>query len=218
GAVVTSGLDRCRGRRSDRRGEHAADDSLCIARVAEKRGPSTHRSDGRSDPLSRCDLLTRGAGALCRFARAGHVDRGTCMSELYRKWGRSIRREGPHLVIVDEAGEAVEADGVFRTRVLSEDFDLHAPDSAAVERPARQIGAALLAFAPVAKLQSAAPHDGKGEAILEQLAVHEPPNSFRPSYRIRPRRAWFHLRVAPFGVVESDAPAAVALLAPVSRR
>jgi hypothetical protein len=85
-------------------------------------------------------------------------------------------------------------------------------------RLAEHIGAALLAFAPVAKLQSAAAHDGKGEAILEQLAVHEPPNSFRPSYRVRPRRAWFHLRVAPFGVMETDVPQAVALLAPVSRR
>ena len=225
------------------------------------------------------------------------------MSEVYRKWGRSVRREGPHLVMVDEAGEAVEAGGIFRTRALGEDVDLRAPDTAAVEQAAREIesiatsplsierllvsegtvrhqfgdqtwtdtarrvhvsvasgplraifdlaefrfetlrsgiaalarvgkerkppkkirlaehiGAALLAFAPLAKIQSAAPHDGKGEAILEQLALHEPPNSFRPSYRIRPRRAWFHLRVAPFGVVESGLPAAVALLAPVSRR
>jgi hypothetical protein len=225
------------------------------------------------------------------------------VSELYRKWGRSVRREGQHLVMVDEAGEAIEDGGVFRTRALGEDVDLHAPDTAAVEEAAREIesmvaaplsierilvsegsvrhqfadrtwsetarrvhvsvargplraifdlaefrfeilrsgiaafaragkerkapkrvriaghiGAALLAFAPIAKLQSAASHDGKGEEILERLAMHEPPNWFRPSYRIRPRRAWFHLRVAPFGVVESDLPEAVALLAPVSRR
>ena len=59
------------------------------------------------------------------------------MSELYRKWGRSIRREGPHLVMVDEAGEAVEDDGIFRTRALGEDVDLQAPDSAAVEQATR---------------------------------------------------------------------------------
>ena len=29
------------------------------------------------------------------------------MSEVYRKWGRSVRREGARLVRVDEAGEAV---------------------------------------------------------------------------------------------------------------
>jgi hypothetical protein len=222
---------------------------------------------------------------------------------MYRKWGRSVRREGQHLVIVDEAGEAVESDGIFRTRALGEDLDLPAPDAAAVEQAAREIesiavsplsierllvsegavrhqfgdrtwnerarrvhvsvasgplrtifdlaefrfealrsgiaalsrvgkerkppkrirlaehvGAALLTFAPIAKVQSTAPHDGKGQAILERLAVHEPPNWFRPSYRIRPRRAWFHLRVAPFGAVESDLPQAVALLAPVSPR
>ncbi|MDQ6800240.1 MAG: hypothetical protein M3041_05320 [Acidobacteriota bacterium] len=205
--------------------------------------------------------------------------------------------------MVDEAGEAIEAEGVFRTRALGEDVGLQAPDTAAVEEAAREIesivappmsierllvsegivrhqlgdrtwsdtarrvhisvahgplraifdfaefrfdtlrsgvaalaragkerkppkrirlaehvGAALLGFAPVAKLQSAAAHDGKGDAIIEQPAVHEPPNWFRPSYRIRPRRAWFHLRVVPFGVVENDLPEAVALLAPVSPR
>jgi hypothetical protein len=225
------------------------------------------------------------------------------MSEVYRKWGRSVRREDAHLVMVDEAGEAIEAGGVFRTRALGEAVDLPAPDAEAVEAAAREIesivapplsierilvsegsvrhqfgdrgwndtarrvhvsiarlplrvifdfaefrfetlrrgvaalaragkerkapkrirlaehvGAAMLAFAPVARMQSAAPHDGKGESIPEQLAVHEPPNWFRPSYRVRPRRTWFHLRVAPFGVVENDLPEAVALLAPVSRR
>lgn len=225
------------------------------------------------------------------------------MSEVYRKWGRSVRRDGQHLVMVDEAGEAVESDGIFRTRALGEDLDLDAPDPSAVEqaageiesmvasplsierllvsqgavrhqfgdrtwsetarrvhvsvaigplraifdfaefrfeimrsgiaalarvgkerkppkriRLAENIGAALLAFAPVAKLQSAARHDGKGDPILEQLAAHEPPNWFRPSYRIRPRRAWFHLRVAPFGVLEGEVAEAVALLAPVSPR
>jgi hypothetical protein len=205
--------------------------------------------------------------------------------------------------MVDEAGEAIESGGVFRTRALGEGVDLPAPEAAAVEAAAREIesivaaplsierillsegavrhqfgertwsetarrvhvsvarpplraifdlaefrfeslrrgvsalarvgkerkapkrirladhvGAALLAFAPVAKLQSAAPRDGKGEVIVEQLVAHEAPNWFRPSYRVRPRPAWFHLRVAPFGVVESDLPEAVALLAPVSRR
>ena len=225
------------------------------------------------------------------------------MTAVYRKWGRSVRREGAHLVTVDETGEAVESDGVFRTRALGEDLDLQSPDTEAVEGAARDIeamvgaallierlfvsegavrhqfgdrtwnetarrvhvsvangalriifdfaefrfdilrgavaalarvgkertppkrirlaehiGAALLAFAPIAKLQSAAPHDGKGEPILEQLAAEQPPNWFRPSYRIRPRRAWFHLRVAPFGVVESGLAEGVALLAPVSAR
>ena len=225
------------------------------------------------------------------------------MSETYRKWGRSVRREGAHLVTVDEAGEANESDSVFRTRALGEDAGLPAPESAAVDQAARDIaslvasplalerlfvsegvvrhqiddriwnetarrvhisiangplraifdlaefrfdsvrnaiaalasvgkerrapkrirlaqhiGAALLAFAPIAKFQSLAPRDGKGWPILEKLAVDEPPNWFRPSYRIRPRRAWFHLRVAPFGTVEDDLPEAVALLAPVSPR
>ena len=225
------------------------------------------------------------------------------MSEIYRKWGRSVRREGQHLVMVDEAGEAIESDGVFRTRALGDDVDLAAPAAGEVEEAAREIsamieppltierllvsagsvrhqcddrtwsettrrvhvsvargsiraifdlaefrfdtlrngiaalariekerkapkairlaehiGAAVLAFAPIAKLQSAAAHDGRGEPIPEHLAAHEPTNWFRPSYRIRPRRAWFHLRVVPFGFVDGDLPEAIALLAPVSRR
>ncbi|HYS56271.1 MAG TPA: hypothetical protein VER58_21130 [Thermoanaerobaculia bacterium] len=225
------------------------------------------------------------------------------MSELYRKWGRSVRREGQHLLFVDEAGEATESHGIFRTRALGDALDLADPDSKRVEaaaaeiesmverplmierlfvnegvvahqfgevrwrenirrvhlsiarpplraifdfaefrfdalrrvlpalmragkerKPARRIrvaehvGAALLPLTAIAKLQSTAPHDGKGEPIREQLAEHEPPNWFRPSYRVRPRKAWFHLRVAPFGAIDEDVPEAVALLAPVSRR
>ena len=225
------------------------------------------------------------------------------MSEVYRKWGRSVRREGEQLVLVDEAGEAIESDALFRTRALGDALDLRAPDSNAVEgaaseiesiverpliierlfvsegavahqfgdvrwrentrrvhlsiarpplraifdfaefrfdalrralpaliragkerkppkkiRVAEHLGAALLSLTAIAKLQSTAPHDGKGEPIREQLAEHEPPNWFRPSYRVRPRKAWFHLRVAPFGAIDDDAPEAVALLAPVSRR
>lgn len=224
------------------------------------------------------------------------------MNELYRKWGKSVRREGEHVVFVDEAGEAAESESVFRTRSLDDAFDLPAPVSDGVEAAAREIeslvdrplvierlfasegvvahqfgevrwrentrrvhvsiarpplraifdfaefrfdalrralpaltraskerkppkkirvaehvGAALLPLTAIAKLQSTAPHDGKGGAIREQLAEHDPPNWFRPSYRVRPRKAWFHLRVLPFGTIEDDVPEAVALLAPVSR-
>src|SRR5207244_13367257 len=79
-------------------------------------------------------------------------------------------------------------------------------------RVAEHLGAALLPLTAIAKLQPTAPHDGKGQAIREQLAEHEPPNWFRPSYRVRPRKAWFHLRVAPFGAIDDDVPEAVALL------
>jgi hypothetical protein len=222
--------------------------------------------------------------------------------ETYRKWGRSVRLEGGRVVWVDEAGEAIESAGVFRTRALGEDSNLERPERDAIDaagheieslagdglmlerlfvsqgavahrfnethwseslrrvhlsiarpplraifdfadfqfdavrraadalrragkerkppkrmRLAEHIGAALLPFLPIAKIQSPAPHDGKGAPIVETLAEGEATNWFRPSYRVRPRRAWFHLRVAPFGEIDPDLPVAVALLAPVSR-
>ena len=90
------------------------------------------------------------------------------------------------------------------------------------ERPRRirladQVGAALLPHlcGRIAMQQWAAPHDGKG-AWIENVPVQgEPPNWFRPSYRIRPVRAWHNLRVDPFGTVDRALPEAIALLAPV---
>ncbi len=226
------------------------------------------------------------------------------MSERYRKWGRSVRRDGDYLVWVDEAGEAIEEHGVFRTKALADLVDLPSPDEDAVDaaaqeiesiikrplmierlyasegivahqcgemrwrettrrvhlsvaRPplralidlsefrfdvvrrvaeallragperraprhirfAEQVGAALLPSVRVSKTQSPVPHDGKGQPIFE-LAVsdQQPSNWFRPSYRLRPRRAWFHLRVASFGRVDQELPEAIALLAPIGQR
>ena len=226
------------------------------------------------------------------------------MSELYRKWGRSLRREGRRIVRVDEAGEAHDDRGVFRTKPITEPLDLAAPDAASVDAAAREIesivkpplvierlfiseanvahecngvrwretlrrvhiaiarppiralvdfadfrleivervaaalvraggereapkrirtsenvGAALLPLLPIAKSQSAAAHDGKGLPIERQTVDgSSPPNWFRPSYRIRPRRAWFHLRADAFGSIDEGMPHAVALLAPVGDR
>ncbi len=64
--------------------------------------------------------------------------------------------------------------------------------------------------------QMPADHDGYGEPI-ERRAVAvaaAPPNWYRPSYRIRPVRAWHNVRAIPFGVLDHAAPRALALLAP----
>jgi hypothetical protein len=226
------------------------------------------------------------------------------VTELYRKWGRSVRREGARLVRLDEAGEAGRDAGLFRTRPVAEASDLDAPDADAVDAAAREIesivsaplvlerlfvsdaniahecggirwtervrrvhvaiarppvralvdladfhfdvvrriaealrraggerdapkrirlaahvGASLLPILDLPKTQKPAPHDGKGLPIeSRRVDAGEPPNWFRPSYRLRPRRAWFHLRVETFGRIDEDAPEAIALLAPVGER
>ena len=58
--------------------------------------------------------------------------------------------------------------------------------------------------------------DGRGLAIeTRAVTADDPPNWYRPSYSIRPRRAWLNLRPLPFGTIDESAPQAVALLAPV---
>jgi hypothetical protein len=58
--------------------------------------------------------------------------------------------------------------------------------------------------------------DGRGLAIeTRAVTADDPPNWYRPSYSIRPRRAWLNLRPLPFGTIDEGAPQAVALLAPV---
>jgi hypothetical protein len=66
--------------------------------------------------------------------------------------------------------------------------------------------------------QMPAEHDGYGEPIARiRVSDRTPPNVYRPSYRIRPVRAWHNLRAIPFGEME-DAPRAIALLAPPEQR
>ena len=66
--------------------------------------------------------------------------------------------------------------------------------------------------------QWAAPHDGKGEWIANAPVAGAPPNWFRPSYRTRPVRAWFHLRADAMGETGREMPRAIALLAPIHDR
>jgi len=66
--------------------------------------------------------------------------------------------------------------------------------------------------------QMPAPHDGKGAAVEQAFVTGLPPNWYRPSYRVRPLRAWFRLRPRPFGTIDPAAPEALALLGPVDLR
>ncbi|HEX3071159.1 MAG TPA: hypothetical protein VHX14_21520, partial [Thermoanaerobaculia bacterium] len=91
------------------------------------------------------------------------------------------------------------------------------------EAPARirlapNVSAALLPslIGEIAIEQRGGGLDGRGQAIETRAVTgDEPPNWFRPSYAIRPRRAWLNLRPLPFGTIDESAPIAVALLRPV---
>jgi len=221
------------------------------------------------------------------------------MREIYRKFGRVIRRENAVLVRADESGEAIEEGGTFSSApiddqcplpevsadavnaaagairdvvkppvtierlIVSEGAAFHEfqdrrwSDAArrihvAMARPpyralidvagfstaliarvadalscvdgertlqrvriAANVGASLLPsmIGQIAMQQWAAPHDGKG-AWVENVEVTSgaAPNWFRPSYRSRPSRAWFHLRAEPKGEIDPDVAEAIAVL------
>jgi len=66
--------------------------------------------------------------------------------------------------------------------------------------------------------QLPAPHDGKGLPVERCAVEGEPPNWYRPSYRVRPRRAWLNLRAPAFDAIDGGAPEAIALLGPIDVR
>jgi hypothetical protein len=92
------------------------------------------------------------------------------------------------------------------------------------EAPARirlapNVAAALLPslIGEIAIEQRGGGFDGRGQPIeTRAVTADEPPNWYRPSYSIRPRRAWLNLRPLPFGTIDESVPIAVALLAPVA--
>ena len=78
---------------------------------------------------------------------------------------------------------------------------------------APRVAAALLHALPVSLAQRAGEHpDGRGQPVETRAAEGEPPNWYRPSYRVRPVRAWFNLTALPFGKLDDSPPCAVALL------
>jgi len=88
-------------------------------------------------------------------------------------------------------------------------------------RLAPNVGAALLPSLIGSEdlEQAPAPHDGKGKPIeRRRVGKSHPPNWFRPSYRARPVRAWFHLRAVRRGDVDRELPEGIALLAPIENR
>src|SRR5260221_10708932 len=167
------------------------------------------------------------AAALDLYARLGVgierivVSEGVVEHELgARHWRETSHRvhlslaQGSHRALLDLAGfdEELVADVA---RALA---SLEGERVVSSVRLAPNVTAALLPSLVdvLAMEQMPADHDGYGEPVLRHAVVNGelPPNWYRPSYRIRPVRAWHNLRVRPFGVLDNEAPQALALLAP----
>lgn len=62
--------------------------------------------------------------------------------------------------------------------------------------------------------QRAGERDGKGLPIEARRVEGRPPNWYRPSYRVRPRRAWLNLRASTKAAgIDAQAPVAIATMA-----
>jgi hypothetical protein len=135
----------------------------------------------------------------------------------HRRWRESTRRvhlsltHGTHRVLLDLAH--FDADVAPIVRALSNVGTARELDHV---RLAPNVSAALLPslIGTIEMEQVAAGCDGYGEPIERRPVAGAPPNWYRPSYRIRPLRAWHNLRALPFGSVDEELPRAIALLAP----
>jgi hypothetical protein len=95
----------------------------------------------------------------------------------------------------------------------------HAREAPPRIRLAPNVAAALLPslIGEIAIEQHGGGFDGRGQGIeTRAVTTDRPPNWYRPSYAIRPRRAWLNLRALPFGTIDTSVPVAVALLGPVT--
>ena len=61
------------------------------------------------------------------------------MSEVYRKFGRTLRYENGTVVRVDEAGEAIEDAQAFTCRPIARSVDLPPIDAGSIERTVSEI-------------------------------------------------------------------------------
>jgi hypothetical protein len=143
-----------------------------------------------------------------------------------RRWNERTRRI--HLSLLRGRTRALvdlgtfETEGVARVAEALSRLDEEERDAPPRLRLAPNVTAAVLpslvGIAPpnVRLLQTAGGIDGRGEEIVE--AASGWPNSYRPSYRVRPLRMPLHLRLeCDVTTIERDRPVAVALLAPVDR-
>lgn len=119
-------------------------------------------------------------------------------------------------VLVDLASFDIDSIAASSGALANAGAPRHTPERI---RLAPCVAAALLPslIGEIAIEQCGGGFDGHGQPVeTRAVTAGMPPNSYRPSYSIRPRRAWLNLRPLPFGTVDGSAPLAIALLEPVT--
>ncbi|MEK6374354.1 MAG: hypothetical protein AABO58_16835 [Acidobacteriota bacterium] len=131
-------------------------------------------------------------------------------SEHTRRMHLSVAR-APYRLLIDQAGFDVDA-ALLALFAQIEGRREPPPRLTLAPRVAAAMLPSLIGRIEIAQRAGATP-DGKGQPV-ESLPVTagEPPNWYRPSYRVRPVRAWFNLLALPFGRLDAGVPRAVARL------
>jgi len=130
------------------------------------------------------------------------------------RWHEETRRvhvaltRKPWRVLVDDAEEVARVASALARCEGVRDFDhiLVAP----------HVAKQLIDHVRVDREQTAGGLDGYGRPIEQRRVEGEPPNFYRPSYRVRPVRRWLNVRALPFGTIDLSTPLAIALVDPAT--
>ena len=183
-----------------------------VVRVEEAGEAVEVDGEFRAYPLPRCGRGWReapGEGERIVLAEgvAVHEIDGVTWTERTRRLHLAVV-EPPFRMLIDQA--AFEVDPSLLETLARIEGRREPPPRLTL---APRVAAAILHALPIALAQRAAEHpDGYGRPVETRAAEGEPPNWWRPSYRVRPVRAWFNLTALPFGKLDDAAPRAVAVL------
>ncbi|HEY6140532.1 MAG TPA: hypothetical protein VI670_22485 [Thermoanaerobaculia bacterium] len=132
------------------------------------------------------------------------------------RWPEETRRvhvaliRKPWRVLVDDVDVATVRNALARCEG-ERDFE-HLLVPAHIASPLLECGGHAAAVGASARLeQLAGGRDGYGRPIERHRVDGEPPNFYRPSYRVRPVRRWMNVRAIPSGTVQA-APKVLALV------
>ena len=146
---------------------------------------------------------------------ARHETNGVMWTEESQHVHLSLAR-APLRVLIDLASFDIDIVGTIAGSLARAGAVREAPSHV---RLAPNVTAALLPslIGEIALEQRGGGFDGKGQAIeTRAVTADPPPNWYRPSYSMRPCRAWLNLCALPFGTIDRSVPRAIALLAPVA--
>jgi hypothetical protein len=204
--------------RVEEAGEASERDGVFLAAPAQTRGPVPQLHAREVDSYVAQTLLSVRPSVIERLivsaGIAHHETNGVTWTEESRRVHAALVNP-PLRVLIDLASFDISVIETIASALARAGEERAAPSRI---RLAPNVSAALLPalVGELAMEQTGGGVDGKGQPIETRAVTSDPPpNWYRPGYAVRPVRAWINIRALPFGSIDSRAPRAVALLAPV---